>query len=389
MGEIQHLLEAALSLWSIVVQLGIVCVLTVLFIAAWIATRRKVLLTWLMAWVFDTTALAIVLVISLLGEKLTMTVMFSLYVAYSTSKVLFGLLLALGLFRYRRVPLSMGSSLPGWIAVVAGAWALGAGVMCRDLVQVQTVTYGAVAMALILSGVLAVRQEDLRGGRIAGFVFFVHGMLFVHHFVVLTPAFLDMPVPAYMSRISFVDAVSEFLVGLGCILALGLRSVDEAEDANLRLEASERALRDLVDADPLTGLFNRRRLRPFVEAVTEGGLVLFIDVDQFKAINDSWGHATGDACLRRVADVLRQVVRTSDGLFRMGGDEFLVVAPGLGLEDARRRVQLLRATLARPDDRGVALSVSIGMAPFDDETRLDQAMAAADAAMYRDKGSLG
>jgi diguanylate cyclase (GGDEF)-like protein len=244
-------------------------------------------------------------------------------------------------------------------------------------------------MALILSGVLAVRQEDLRGGRIAGFVFFVHGMLFVHHFVVLTPAFLDMPVPAYMSRISFVDAVSEFLVGLGCILALGLRSVDEAEGANLRLEASERALRDLVDADPLTGLFNRRRLRPFVEAVTEGGLVLFIDVDQFKAINDSWGHATGDACLRRVADVLRQVVRTSDGLFRMGGDEFLVVAPGLGLEDARRRVQLLRETLARPDDRGVALSVSIGMAPFDDETRLDQAMAAADAAMYRDKGSLG
>ncbi len=375
----------ALSRWSIVVQLGIVLVLTVLFLAAWGVTRRKVLTTWLAAWTSDSAALSAVLVISVFSQDLPKQEIFALYTFYSSAKVLFVLLLALGLFRYRRIASSMGRGLSGWLVLAALLWGMLVLVFCRDVVQIQAVTYGAVSLILIVSGAPALRVGNSRGSVVAGLVFLTHGLLFLHHLIVLAPTFWGVPSPAYMSRISFLDAVSEIFVGLACILAMGLRAVEEAEEANFRLESSERALRSLVDADPLTGLFNRRRLRPFVESVCESGMVLFVDVDDFKVVNDSWGHATGDACLRRVADALRRVFRTSDGLFRIGGDEFLVVAPSLTLSDARTRVQRLREILGPPDEQGVSLSVSVGMAPFGDQVSPDQAMTVADAAMYQDK----
>ncbi|MCK5379122.1 MAG: GGDEF domain-containing protein [Acidobacteria bacterium] len=383
--EINQMVESALSRWSILVQLGIVLVLTVLFFAAWAVTRRKVLLTWLAAWTLDTVALSAVLVIAIFAADLPGNEIFALYAFYSSAKVLFVLLLALGLFRYRRVAGSMGRGVPGWLALTALVWGILALIFCSDVVQVQAVTYGAVATILIVSGAPALRSGNARGSVVAGLVFLIHGLLFLHHLVVLIPTFWGLPIPAYMSRISFLDAVSEILVGLGCILAMGLRAVEESESANRRLEASERTLRGLVDADPLTGLFNRRRLRSFVEAAPGAGIVLFVDVDMFKAINDSWGHATGDACLLRVADALRKIVRTSDGLFRLGGDEFLVVAPGLTVPEGFGRVQRLRELLEPPDEQGIALSVSVGMAPFGDGVPLDEAMAVADTAMYQDK----
>lgn len=385
--EVQQLVEAALSRWSILVQLGVVVVLTVLFFAAWAITRRRVLATWMLAWTLDSVALSSVLVIAVFAINFPVEEVFRLYVFYSSAKFLFVLVLALGLFQYRRVPISMARGVPGWLALTGLAWGILVVSFCGTVVEVQAVTYSAVALVLIASGAPAIRSGNSPGARVAGLVFLLHGLLFLHHFAVLVPTFWGQAIPAYMSRISFLDAVSEFLVGLGCILAMGLRAVGEAEEANLRLEASERALRGLVDADPLTGLFNRRRLRPFVDAVPGAGIVLFLDVDKFKSINDSWGHATGDSCLRRVAESLRQVVRPSDGLFRLGGDEFLVVAPGISVSDGFVRVQKLREILAQPDDQGIALAVSAGLAQFGGGVPLDEAMALADAAMYQDKAS--
>ena len=93
--------------------------------------------------------------------------------------------------------------------------------------------------------------------------------------------------------------------------------------------------------DPLTGLYNQRYLMRHLSGLLESGraaalAVLMIDVDHFKAVNDEFGHATGDQALRAIADVLRANIRVFDSLARYGGEEFVVVMPGTG---ARRRPQ--------------------------------------------------
>jgi len=117
-----------------------------------------------------------------------------------------------------------------------------------------------------------------------------------------------------------------------------------------------------------------------------GGVVIYLDLDGFKGINDRWGHAAGDRCLRRVAKALRAEFRAGDGLFRIGGDEFLVVAPGLGEAEALARVGRVRAAVARRDGSAPGFSLAAGIAEFGEGIPLDRALTAADAAMYRDKG---
>jgi len=384
--EVRSIVEGALSWWSIVIQLGVVSVLTILLFITWSATRRKVMATWVIAWAFDSIALGAVLVIATAFRILGPEENIVIYTVYSTAKILFALFLVLGLFQFRRVPASMGANVAARIGLVAAGWCLLVLFVFPDAVQIQTVTYAAVAFILIAGSAPAVARGGERGARVAGIVFFMHGLLFFQHFMVLTPGLRGLPVPGYMSRISFVDAIAEFLVGLSCALAAGLRAVEDAQRANRRLEASERTLRTLVDADPLTGLFNRRRLRRFFESTGGRGIVLFVDIDRFKSINDAWGHATGDVCLLRAAESLRKVFRSEDGLFRLGGDEFLVVAPGLDRAEAEERVRELRRNLGRPDERGIGLEISVGMAAFDETVRPDEAMTLADASMYRDKG---
>jgi len=382
--EIQAIINGVLGWWSIIIQLGVVSVLTILLLVTWIVTRRKVISTWLVAWSFDSLGLILVLIIASAGSFLGGETRSVLFIGYSTAKVLFALFLILGLFRYRRNPFAMGKSSSMAVMVLAAFWGIILLIFFRGSLIVQLATYAMVCM-LFFGGGFSALFDRRKGARVLGAALLVHGLVFLHHFLVMMPSYLGFPTPAYMSRISFVDAVSEFLVGLACSMAAGLRAVEDMEQANRRLEASERTLRSLVDSDPLTGLYNRRRLRRFFESISGPGTVLFIDIDRFKGINDAWGHTTGDTCLLRVAENLREVFRTEDGLFRLGGDEFLVVAPGLIGKDVAARVARLRKNLSNPDDRGIALNISVGDAVFDDSLRPDEAMAMADAAMYRDK----
>lgn len=133
----------------------------------------------------------------------------------------------------------------------------------------------------------------------------------------------------------------------------------------LRRELAERAAhtaRELL-VDPLTGLGNRRLLEHQLEA-SEAGAALFLDVDNFKRVNDVCGHAVGDEVLRRLATVLRSCCRTGDVLVRYGGDEFVVL-----LEDDTTAGMLGRRIMARvrrEDWRsmtgGIEVTVSVGVA---------------------------
>jgi diguanylate cyclase (GGDEF)-like protein/PAS domain S-box-containing protein len=154
----------------------------------------------------------------------------------------------------------------------------------------------------------------------------------------------------------------------------------------------ERRLRHLADHDDLTGLLNRRRFQEELRRhLAEGrrygltGALLALDLDDFKAVNDTHGHSAGDRVLRDVADVLRSRLRESDIVARLGGDEFAVLLPRESPEAAEQVCEALEreipAEVRAPDGQGI--EVSVGFAPFVDEVAsVDDVLSAADASMY-------
>ena len=182
-------------------------------------------------------------------------------------------------------------------------------------------------------------------------------------------------------------ALALFVVLLGVLAAFALRKVMQA-----------RRLQALATTDELTGLANRRATLAFLDDALARArrdraevAVLMIDVDHFKHINDSWGHATGDDVLRHLARVLGGGLRDRDRLGRLGGEEFLAVLPGAGAEVARGVAERMRASIAASPmlagtTRAVAYTVSIGAAVGDGTGAADTLLAHADAALYRAKG---
>ena len=149
--------------------------------------------------------------------------------------------------------------------------------------------------------------------------------------------------------------------------------------------------RHRADHDPLTGLANRRVLMDWLDTdESDAGFVL-VDLDRFKAINDTHGHAIGDAVLTEVANRLRdvRVPARGDGRLvplRLGGDEFAVIVPGLR-ERSMRAAVTLDEVRRRPVEHGelrIPIDVSIGLA-HRSTTEPDRILHAADVAMYRSK----
>ncbi len=185
------------------------------------------------------------------------------------------------------------------------------------------------------------------------------------------------------------------------VSAANLALEEKVQQRTNELEAANRKLQDLSSTDGLTGLANRRRFDAVWEAEWQRALrqglslaVAMVDVDQFKAYNDHYGHQAGDECLKRVAQVLGVTAQRSGELAaRYGGEEFVVILPGLGRDDAlaaaeriRRAVQELQIVHAFGTPAGV-LTISIGVAtciPTQSESPAGL-LRAADAALYEAK----
>lgn len=165
------------------------------------------------------------------------------------------------------------------------------------------------------------------------------------------------------------------------------------------VKSSEERITWLAHHDSLTGLPNRVLLRErldmslsLAQRERQALAVLLVDLDGFKTVNDSLGHHSGDELLKVVAQRLKDVVRSSDTVSRMGGDEFVVLLPGLrDGSETLRVVANVHAAVATPIHLGareMTMTASIGISMFpDDGTTLDELLSHADAAMYTAKES--
>jgi diguanylate cyclase (GGDEF)-like protein len=175
---------------------------------------------------------------------------------------------------------------------------------------------------------------------------------------------------------------------------VAIRHALEDAVAERTRELSHQYRHDVLTGLPNRLLFGERLSRELLTAGKKNthAAVLFIDLDRFKRINDTWGHQTGDLFLKQIAERLSGGLVASETIARIGGDEFIVLVPGLSdrKEAEIRGWDLLRAVEApfRIEGKNVFATMSIGIAVFpDDAEDAASLMAAADAAMYRAKGA--
>ena len=189
-----------------------------------------------------------------------------------------------------------------------------------------------------------------------------------------------------------VAGVSTALTGLAFIKFYALSRSLRAEIRARR--ALEEELKALAITDPGTEVMNRRGLfRAIEEALALGTSplsLLIIDLDHFKAVNDTHGHACGDHVLREFARICHDIVREGDAVGRLGGEEFAIVLPGTGVDEARRMAERIRGTVERraiplPKGGSIEVTVSVGLAVHRQDEKLEALMSRADGAMYEAK----
>ena len=179
--------------------------------------------------------------------------------------------------------------------------------------------------------------------------------------------------------------------------------VNQVRRAAEELTARSQILEDKVHKDSLTGLFNRSHfdtilLKEFTHATEQGWplSVAFIDLDNFKQVNDTFGHKAGDEVLQSIANVMRDHARQSDMLARYGGEEFVAILPGTNSAGACTLFQRIMAAVRGLDHTGLArqplsVTLSIGIATHEDQgqyfSSASELLQAADDAMYAAKNA--
>lgn len=200
----------------------------------------------------------------------------------------------------------------------------------------------------------------------------------------------------FLGYISFYDLFLEMLFGIGLII--WAMENNERKLTNVHARALDDTLRyrKRAQLDPLTETYNRLFLdenRPALARDSAGGSIVLIDVDELKSINDKEGHEEGDKAIWTVAAAIKKLIRGDDYVIRWGGDEFLVVLPGMEEEIARKRFYMLPSKIeeVRESPRSSSrayrkfISASVGVTPYSKRVPFDAAVEIADKMMYERK----
>ncbi|HKD17324.1 MAG TPA: diguanylate cyclase [Thermoanaerobaculia bacterium] len=343
------------------------------------------------AWIFLFVALASLLLLTIAGFGYRLEV-------YQYWKFLYMVALCVATIRMDR---DLSLTKPLVVAAVAGIpISLLIGHVAANENAFYAIHMGILGMAWLLAAVFIFQSPRAGLGRqCAGAIALVTAvveLVYVLLFAVAsgrTPAGTGFqPLP----YIGFLDVLLEMLFGIGLIIwamedterrlaALHARTADDSRRSQRR-----------AWLDPLTETHNRfflDEVRPELEADEAGGSIVLIDIDGLKRINDQEGHEEGDKAIWTVATGIKKLVRGNDHVIRWGGDEFLVILPGMDEELARRRFYMLPAKIdevkqsPKPGGKPYLrfLAASVGIHPYSKRLTLDLAIAQADRVMYERK----
>ena len=191
--------------------------------------------------------------------------------------------------------------------------------------------------------------------------------------------------------------IAMLLVRAGLISLVGMELKLQLSHTNRRLADALFAVEQLANQDELTGLMNRRSIRRHIGTTLAVGLptdepigIALMDIDRFKQINDSFGHAVGDDVLKQFARVVETALRTSDQVARWGGEEFLLVTFGAkSLESSREAADRLRKVIESYDWSSIsprmAVTASMGVTVWREGETADEAINRADKLLYQAK----
>jgi len=379
--------------WSTIVQLTSLAMATAFFALLARASRRPELRSWMRAWLANFIALAVTSIYWALQPEQLFPLVSGLYLA---AKAVFVALLMQGVWLMTHRGARWYTTRQ--IATVVVIYAVIGAALCRDLASIGILQHSVLGV-MLLGMAMVIWRSRYDGMQWLAAGIGVRGVLalaetFAYVLQVVQPgsgllAALVAPAGLFVSASSSFDTAAEWLMLLGCVLAVSDRSRRELQDANRDLMAAQEDLRRLADRDPLTTLVNRRSLPEIFRAVQpHGALMLFFDLDGFKKINDVHGHAAGDACLKLFASALRDSFRPDDHVIRYGGDEFLVVATGLDTPAAQARVDEVRKRMVRTVGGELICKFSVGMAVLEPGGHPEAALEAADAQMYKAKNQV-
>jgi diguanylate cyclase (GGDEF)-like protein len=173
--------------------------------------------------------------------------------------------------------------------------------------------------------------------------------------------------------------------------------IETLEAENASLAKAQEQMRHHAEHDDLTGLWNHRiiveRLHQEIDRSRRESTplsLILVDLDHFKTVNDTFGHASGDVVLKRIGSIFQRSTRSYDWVGRFGGEEFLLILPGSGIAGARSRAEQLRKTVEETcifdGERDIRITASFGVASGFPQN-YDALLHAADVAMYRAKAS--
>jgi diguanylate cyclase (GGDEF)-like protein len=398
-------ITAVVSFIGVLVQLGGELLLVVLFVMLRrFVLRRSYFAAWTAAWACGAAAIAALCVRYILMPQLSANpidessfAIRSLYVVYQLGK-----LASFALFVSGTAIYATGSRLQGsrWVVMASTLlYAIASVVSADDLNQlvvwqapIAVVSLGACAALLLTLPASRRTVGSVAGGAAftaLGALWLVYGISFG---IVSTTDGAALWARAIVNFNTYLDLLLNIALGFAMVVLLMEDAKREVDDAQSELRVAHDQLRRAALYDALTDSLNRRAFSQGVGlemARATFGTVVIADLDNLKAVNDSYGHAAGDRLLRQCADLLRSTLRPYDKLYRWGGDEFLLVIPSARGEDVQARLSEVLVRAEPIDVAGgtstVTLQVSLGTADYTSAESLDDTIQLADEAMYRQK----
>ncbi len=376
-----------LRYWSLGAQMCTLALFAGFFVLLAHFQRLAEVRLWAAAWVANALAQAAFFAATLVGNGTLLSR--PLMGVFAAGKTAFAALLLAGA-RYHAQPGAAFAVRPRPLALFLLGWGVSMGLF------VPVPERGCLAQALVVAAlvgtaaVTVLHYPRTPRSRWLGAALLIEALLFLHYVPLLAPTLWGAAAidPGYLSLSALLETGAEALVALASLVALQGTVLASLHHLNRELEESQERLRQLIDIDPLTGLANRRALRPVLQSARQtGAAIIVLDVDNFKEINDNHGHMVGDECLKRLATIMRSCFRTEDRLFRWGGDEFLLVCPGMDLHTAHSRTAELTKALSTFDRSLPPFRLSAGIVTLPPGGEPDAALHEADALMLANKAS--